>query len=344
MQIKYYSESEREAWKAWVDEHPFTTFYHRIEWKDILEKSFNHKTLYLMAVENDRIEGILPLIQVKSLLFGNIICSMPFLNFGGIASNNKKAHFALIQECKKIVTTLNAEYIELRHQEKSPADLNRNEHKVSLTVRLDPDPEKIWMSYSGKHRHNVRRSMKNDLTIVRGANDCLDDFYNIIAVGWHFHGTPIYNKKFFQNIIDALKKSIDIYVVYHQGTPIAAAFNGLFRDTVEGMWTYSLREYSKLNANYYLYWYMIKDACKRGYKLFHLGRSSTSGGSVFFKKKWNADPQKLYWEYILNEKKTDSIPQLNVENPKYQLAINTWKKLPLTVTNTIGPFIAKYIP
>jgi serine/alanine adding enzyme len=39
-----------------------------------------------------------------------------------------------------------------------------------------------------------------------------------------------------------------------------------------------------------------------------------------------------------------SIPALNVNNPKYRLAINAWRRLPVTVTNALGPFLARSIP
>ena len=146
----------------------------------------------------------------------------------------------------------------------------------------------------------------------------------------------------FNNILEAFENSVEIYLVIYQGRPIATAFNGLFRDTVDGMWTYSLREFAKLQTTYFIYWEMIKRACQEGYKQFHLGRGTTESGRSFFKNKWNATPKQLYWEYILN--KSQKIPELNVDNPKYQKAINLWKKLPVHLTQSVGPFIAKNIP
>ena len=61
-----------------------------------------------------------------------------------------------------------------------------------------------------------------------------------------------------------------------------------------------------------------------------------------FKKKWLAYGSQLYWQYILG--RTREIPRLNVNNPKYQLAIRTWKRLPLELTKRLGPMLAKSIP
>jgi lipid II:glycine glycyltransferase (peptidoglycan interpeptide bridge formation enzyme) len=118
--------------------------------------------------------------------------------------------------------------------------------------------------------------------------------------------------------------------------------NGLFKDTIEGMWTYALDEYKNLNINYFLYWKMIENACQRGFKKFHLGRSTANSTAVSYKKKWNAIPVQLYWEYIMDDSKP--IPELNVDNPKYKLLINAWRRLPLKLTQTVGPYFAKNIP
>ena len=99
-----------------------------------------------------------------------------------------------------------------------------------------------------------------------------------------------------------------------------------------------------MQTNYLLYWEMIKDACLRGYKLFHLGRSTNESGATFYKSKWNAQTHQLYWEYLLNERRRPDLPELNVDNPKYKLAISMWRKMPVRITNWIGPFLSKSLP
>ena len=108
------------------------------------------------------------------------------------------------------------------------------------------------------------------------------------------------------------------------------------------MWAGGVDRYRKLQANYVLYWEMIKHACEQGYQSYHLGRSSVNSGGEQFKKKWKAEIKQLYWQYYLNKQPT--LPELNVNNPKYQLAIKTWQKLPTKLTTLIGPFVAKNIP
>jgi lipid II:glycine glycyltransferase (peptidoglycan interpeptide bridge formation enzyme) len=94
-----------------------------------------------------------------------------------------------------------------------------------------------------------------------------------------------------------------------------------------------------LAGNDFMYWELMRRACERGYRVFDFGRSKRDTGSYSFKKNWGFEPQPLFYEYQLHRKK--SIPEHNPLNPKYQLFIKAWRKLPLPIANLIGPHIVK---
>ena len=342
LEVRELTPADTPLWERYVAESPKATFYHRIEWKKIIEKSFAHRTYYLMAFEGGGVVGILPIVHIRSLLFGSIFCSMPFLNFAGVCGDREDVERALITHAQLILRRSNGDYLELRHLEKSPLDILAKSHKVSMTLELDPDPEVLWKRFSSKHRTTIRRAAKNGLRIKKGNTDLVGEFYEVMCRGWSDLGTPLYNISFFCNILEAMGDSIEIYIVTYQERAIAAAFNGLFKGTVEGMWLSSLPEYSRLQPGYFLYWEMIRQACDAGFKEYHLGRSSVESGGEIFKKKWNAVPKQLYWEYILN--RSTEVPELNVQNPRYQMAIRLWRRLPIPVTKVLGPVLAKNIP
>jgi len=340
--VRQITDSDTVAWERYVSQCPDATFYHRMEWKRIIERSFGHRTYYLMATENGNPVGILPTVHIRSLVFGSIFCSMPFLNFGGVCADDPEVEEALLREAERILKSEKGDYLELRHLKQTTSSIPCKQHKVSMTIELNPDPETLWSAFTTKHRTAVRRAAKNGLELKFGKGEHLPEFYELMCRGWKELGTPVYAVSFLQNIVNALGNDIEICLVSHEGKVVAGAFNGLHKDTVEGMWLSSLNEYAKLQAGYVLYWEMIRRACEKGYRQFHLGRSSMESGGEFFKKKWNATPKPLYWEYILN--KSSKVPELNVDNPKYHRAIDIWKKLPQCVTTFIGPHLAKSIP
>jgi hypothetical protein len=91
-----------------------------------------------------------------------------------------------------------------------------------------------------------------------------------------------------------------------------------------------------------LYWEIIKEAARHGCQRFHLGRSTIHSGGESFKLKWNAQITPLYWQYVLRSRR--DIPQFNVTNPRYRLAISVWRHLPVSLTTVVGPSLARSIP
>jgi FemAB-related protein (PEP-CTERM system-associated) len=334
-----------QTWNAFVDACPRASFYHRAEWRGINEQCFGHRTAYLAAIEGDRFVGVFPLVQLKSVLFGNLACSLPFVNYGGPAGESDQIEEALLEAGAEVAAEWGVEYLEIRSKRHLGTRFPASDHKVSMTVELNRDPDVIWNSYKAKvgPRQDIRRGYNNGFTAHFGGADLLDPFYAVLSESWRDMGTPIYRKDYLRRVLTTFPQETRICVVAAaDGIPAAAALCGHHRDVVEGMWLGMRAEFRKQMVGYVLYWELIKDACQRGYGRFHLGRSTAQSGGEQFKKKWNAEAVQLYWQYVLRTR--GDIPALNATNPRYQLAIKTWQKLPVPVTQVLGPFIARSIP
>ncbi|WP_256360687.1 GNAT family N-acetyltransferase [Methylomonas koyamae] len=94
-----------------------------------------------------------------------------------------------------------------------------------------------------------------------------------------------------------------------------------------------------LKGNDFMYWEVMRRAVEKGCKVFDYGRSKIGTGSYRFKKHWGFEPEPLFYEIDLVAAK--QIPEINPLNPKYQLFIAAWKKLPLPVSQWLGPWLAK---
>ncbi len=49
MKVSIFTKTDAGAWSDYVDSRPAATFYHRLEWKGVMEQCFGHPTFYLMA-------------------------------------------------------------------------------------------------------------------------------------------------------------------------------------------------------------------------------------------------------------------------------------------------------
>ena len=345
MQIVRCDASQAAAWNAFVESSANASFYHRAEWRDINERCFGHRTAYLAALEGSRLVGVFPLVRLKSVLFGNLACSMPFVNYGGPAADRSEIDAALLKAAADVGDEWNVDYLEIRSQRHLGEQYPVSQHKVSMTVALDRDPDTLWNRYSAKTgpRQDIRRGYKNGFTARFGGVDLLPQFYAVLSESWRDLGTPIYRKAYLEAVLAAFPRDTRICVVTAaDGTPAAAALCGHHRDVVEGMWLGTRARFRRDMVGYVLYWELIKDACERGFVRFHLGRSTVQSGGEQFKKKWHAEPVQLFWHYMLRRR--EQIPELNVQNPRYRLAIKAWQRLPVPVTQMIGPLIARSIP
>jgi FemAB-related protein (PEP-CTERM system-associated) len=329
------------GWNRFVHASPRATFYHRAEWRGINEQ-LGHKTCHLAANDGDRIVGVLPLVRLKSLLVGSIACSMPFVNYGGPAGETDEIEQQLLTAASEVADEWGVDYLEIRSPRHLGDRYPSSDHKVSMTIPLNPDPEVVMNGFKREQRKEIRRAAKNGFTVKFGA-ELVEDFYAVLSDSWHELGTPIFDIAYLRAMLHAFGDAIRVCVVYDaDGRPAAGAFEGVHNTTVEGMWLGMRPEYRRQLVGYVLYWALIEDACALGATSFHLGRSTKDSGGEQFKTKWNADAMQLYWHYVLRTR--NEIPALNPSNPKYQFAINTWRRLPVSVTKLIGPYISRNIP
>ena len=58
--VRPFREGDRAAWTAFVANCGEATFFHRIEWRDLIEDVFRHRTHYLVAERDGALAGVLP--------------------------------------------------------------------------------------------------------------------------------------------------------------------------------------------------------------------------------------------------------------------------------------------
>ncbi|MEW6417376.1 MAG: FemAB family XrtA/PEP-CTERM system-associated protein [Nitrospirota bacterium] len=354
MGIRIFREEDRERWDSFVMNTGNSSCYHLTGWKNVIERSFGHKSYYLLAedIEN-KVRGILPLVQLKSVLFGNFMISLPYFNYGGICTDNEEIFIQLLKEATKIAAERKSEHIELRHTQHISNGLKVNPvgihsygvktTKVSMRLELPQNSEELWKSFSSKLRSQIKRPIKEEMYSKLGKEEELDSFYTVFSTNMRDLGTPVYSKEFFKNIFKEFPESAWICTIYtKEKQPVASGFIVGFKETLEIPWASSLRSYNHYSPNMLLYWSALKFACENGYKVFDFGRSTPGEGTYKFKEQWGAKPVQLYWHYWMRN--GGPLPELNPKNPKYQLAIKIWQKLPVSLTRVIGPRIVKNIP
>ena len=334
--------ADAQRWDAYVTGAADAALYHLYGWRRVVEETFGHQTIYLAAVSGSTIVGVFPLVQLKSLVFGHMLVSMPFFNYGGISASSPDVRNALMDAAIDVAKELQADFIEVRHEDEWDRALARKTTKVAMRLSLPSSSEELWKSFPSKLRTKIQRPRKEGMTSVTGGVEELDSFYDVFSRNMRDLGTPVYSKSFFQNILTQFPEQSWISTVYMEERPVASGFLIAFKDRLEIPWASAVRDFNKLRPNTLLYWNCLEFACQRGYRVFDFGRSTPGEGTFEFKEQWGAKPSQLDRYYWLRN--GSEMPQVNPKNPKFRMAIALWQRLPLTLTRQIGPKIVKYIP
>ncbi|MFN8388896.1 MAG: FemAB family XrtA/PEP-CTERM system-associated protein [Bdellovibrionota bacterium] len=345
------TDSDRADWEQYLRDRSIGHHAYSWPWRTVIPEVFSHAPHYLIARDSQTkaVCGLLPIVLVKSLLFGKALISLPYLNAGGIVADSPEAATALYDRVTELGRELDVGYIELRHVHAAqcyPADLPVRTHKVSMHLALKRDPEELFRSFPPKLRSQVRRPAKDGMIAeVSGSSLAVDDsmqaFYQVFSEHMRDLGTPVYPRSLFTSVVRNFGKSCRTITVWHERRPVAAGITLGNGPLVEIPWASSLKKFSKSSPNMLLYWEAIKAACQDGYDTFDFGRSSPESGTFRFKQQWGATPVTLHWYYQLFRGET---PDVNPKNPKYTALVTCWQRLPLSVANLVGPWLTRSIP
>lgn len=337
--------AHEEEWRAYVESAQRASLYHTLEWRNVLLHAFGHRSWYLMARDNCRTCGVLPLIEIKSSLFGHFFVSLPFLDYGGILADTPEHEAALATAAVDLAAKRGAHHIELRQSFAAAGQMKSGwtlrQHKTALVVPLNVDTDALWSGLNSRLRGKVRKAGRSGATFSVGGLEELDDFYHVFSLNMRDLGTPVYSRAFFRNVL-RFAKDASILLVHYRGRPAAAAIALRNGSLVELPWICSDYSQSSSYVNEYLYWNAIRWACWSGASELNLGRCSTDGGVFRFKMQWNPEVRPLFWYYWAAS--GVALPELSPDNPRYALAIRCWKKMPLALANRVGPWIVRSIP
>lgn len=330
-------------WDRYVDNSPASAVYHLAAFRSFIESATGHRASYLEARRDGLLCGVLPLVELKSRLFGHYFVSLPYFNHCGILADDDEARAALARAAAQQVKASGASHVEIRHiGTASGIDWKFKTTKDEMLLALPSTVEAMLTGFRSKLRSQIKRAGKEGMHTRVGGAELLEPFYSVFARNMRDLGTPVYAQAFFEEFFARFSDRLWIVLCEAGGVPVAAGVLIGWRGTMEIPWASSLREHNHLAPNMLLYWTALQHAINCGYQTFDFGRSTRGAGTWKFKEQWGAKPTPLYWYYFMQD--GIPLPELNPQNAKYRLAISVWRRLPLSITNRVGPYIVKNLP
>ena len=335
--IKTLDVANYSRWDDFVQASTDATFFHQSGWKEVIERAFGHKTFFLYVENDGKITGILPLVHINSLFFGNTLVSIAPCVYGGIVASDEQSYLKLDNEACRLAKELCVDCLEMRNRVQKTPDRPYKKLYVSFRKELNPDVEKNFLAIPRKQRAMVRKGIDAGLTSVIDSN--IDRIYRAYSESVRNLGTPVFSKKYFQTLKDVFAEQCEVLTVEHNGQLIASVMSFYFKDEILPYYGGGTDLARELKGNDFMYWEVMRRAVEKGVKIFDYGRSKIGSGSYSFKKNWGFAPEPLFYEFYLV--KSASMPDINPLNPKYQFFIAAWKRLPLFVSQWLGPWLSK---
>lgn len=340
--IRPHSREISAAWDAYVLQHPEGTLFHLTSWKRAIEREFGFESRYLAAESNGQIRGILPVFLVSNWIQGPTLISTPFAVYGGVCASDADASIALRDFACRMAVEEGVNYLELREARHTFGDgFLTKELYVTFERPLTKDPEELIRSFPKDTRYMIRKAQKSGLCAVTD-NRQLDTFHEIYAESVRNLGTPVFSKRFFRTLLEEFGEAARITIVRRESKALSGVLSFRFRDAILPYYGGSRSEGRQFAANNFMYWEMLRNACEEGLHTFDFGRSKLGTGSYFFKTQWNMRERPLPYQYYLV--KGRRLPNFSPVNPRFKVATDVWKRIPLPITKALGPSLVRLFP
>ncbi|WP_426416981.1 FemAB family XrtA/PEP-CTERM system-associated protein [Aestuariirhabdus sp. LZHN29] len=327
----------RSEWNDYVDQHDNATIFHRYEWGEAVVATYGGEYVYIVAREDGIIRGVLPLGRSRSLLFGDYLCSVPFGVYGGIVADNEKVAEEIDSYACRLADGMGVDYLEVRNRVSTGYDRPDRDIYVTFHKNICSDAEENFKSIPRKQRAVVRKGIKLGLSFSISKD--VDTFYRLYSESVRNLGTPVFSKDLFRNILRFFPDKSFILTIFNGDTPLCSVLSLLYKKDVLPYYGGGGGAARSLHGNDFMYWKLMEWACNTGYTGFDFGRSKVGTGSCSFKKNWGFESTPLSYEYYLVRKK--EVPDKSPLNPRMKPLIEVWKRMPLSFTNTVGPYVSR---
>lgn len=280
--------------------------------------------------------AILPMTRVTRPFAGNALISNPFAVSASMLCAEGVDQSSILELFTQ--QTSGFDYIELRDvQMRLPETWQTHQHFVNFEKTLTDDHDENWLAIPNRQRAVIRKADKCDLTFE--FHHDLERFLRVYAISLRNLGTPIYHRRFFEQLITRFESQLKIATVSKDGCDLTTVLCFQFRDRLMPYYGGGIPDARYFHAYPWMYWQLMKYGVDHSMPTFDFGRSPTSSGPYAFKKNLGFKPRPLtYATLAIN----GVPPDLTGQSSMAKHLIKIWQHLPVQVSRWVGPVGAVY--
>lgn len=312
MEVKELQPEYENRYMQYILEKEESLLYVSLKYKKLLENLLGDKSHYLIATDNERIRGVLPLFVHENENTGKVLNSLPFYGSNG----------GIIADSEDVRETLVSSYLEFFKREKCvaatmitapfmcdykwylqkirPDYVDKRIGQFTLFPDSSSDNEKaLWEMLHKKTQGAIKKAVKSGITVcVENTGEAIDFLYKMHVDTMEKIGGLAKRKEFFELFPQIFEKDSEykLYVAYKQKERVAAVLVFLFNKTVEYFVPVTKEGYRIYQPLSLIIFEAMKQGIQAGYKRWNWGGTwLTQDGVYNFKKRWGTIDSEYYY-------------------------------------------------
>jgi FemAB-related protein (PEP-CTERM system-associated) len=325
--------------EEFVAEHGASPF-HRPAWLQAVEQGTGQRALGIVAQRRGNITGWLPLTVARSPMFPAALVSSGFAVDGGPLAVSDATARRLCEAAAELAHRHACASVEIRGGTPPAGWTVQTGKHVNFASPLAADDDAQLVAIPRKQRAEVRKGLDRAFIAAVGtAEQDRSAHYATYAESVRNLGTPVFPRSLFDAVLDRFGRDADILTLRLNEEPIASVLSIYHRGVAMPYWGGGSFAARATRANERMYFELMRHARSRGCHTFDFGRSKVGSGAYAYKKNWGFEPTPL--SYAMWRADGQRARDIDPTSEAYSAKIALWKRLPLAVSNRLGPLIAR---
>jgi hypothetical protein len=313
IRIEHLQKAHEAEYEKFVLNHPAGMLYYGLKWRDLTAHLTNGQAIYLVAIENNKIVGVMPSFLIDGP-YGKVINALPFYGSHGeplVAAQRSDVYESLLrafsalaedQHCASATMITNPLVSGDFFPEIAIAHNFTDERVGQILALPDNASEKaLFDRFEGRARTAIRKARKEGVS-CRHEND-----NSVMSRLWSLHkrnmeelGGMAKPLRFFELVAEIFEYGKDYHIAtaLKDGREIAYLLVFHYADTAEYFTPCVAADYRSCQPLSLIIYESMKNAIEEGMQYWNFGGTWKNQDGVYqFKKSWGASD--LHYRYLI---------------------------------------------
>jgi hypothetical protein len=331
------------GWDDLLLSHQGHSFFHSSSWAKVLSEAYGYRPFFFTVFHNEQLLGLIPVMEVKSILTGRRGVSLPFSDYCQPIIDEPNHFRDILDVIIAYGKKRRWKYIELRggreFLDNAPPKCSFCSHMLNMAN----DADKVFGGFRDSTKRNIKKAIKENVKVhISQSLDSVKEFYRLNCITRRRHGLPPQPFNFFKKIYDHVisKKNGFVVLTSFEKRHVASAVYFHFGRRAIYKYSASDENYQDKRPNNLVMWEAIKWYAENEFESLSFGRTQPENeGLKQFKRGWGANEDVMeYYKYDLTKGKfvTDQAKARRIYHECFH-------GMPFPLLRMIGTLIYKHI-